>query len=235
MFPYDQTITSAILETSLDAAFTIQQDGRIVDVNQSATRMFGWTKEELLGRNISTIVPEPIKSHHNDKLKNFNPDVGITHILGNGMLLLAERKDGSQFPVEVGISSFIHDGKRFFTGFVRDMTERQQHVDQLHHLASHDDDTGLLNYHGLMELVGKAGRQSSHACIYLQLDGFLRIVAVQGREAGRLILRTVADRLRQCLSAAGEARPAREALLARVAVASPPMKPPPHTPSPSVH
>lgn len=215
MFPYDQTITSAILETSLDAAFTIQQDGRIMDSNKSATRMFGWSREEFLGRNISTIVPEPIKSQHDDKLRNFNPGVGITHILGNGILLLAERKDGSQFPVEVGISSFISGGKRFFTGFVRDMTERQLHVDQLHHLASHDDDTGLLNYRGLMEAAGKVVPKSS-ACLYFQMDGFQRIVAVQGRDAGRLILRAVADRLRLCISTAGEIQLAREALLARV-------------------
>jgi PAS domain S-box-containing protein len=216
MFPYDQQITSTILETSLDAAFTIRQDGRIMDSNKSATRMFGWTKEEFLGRNISSIVPEPIKSHHDDKLRNFNPNVGVTHILGNGMLLLAERKDGSKFPVEVGISSFTIEGQRFFTGFVRDMTERQRNVDRLQHLASHDEDTGLLNYHGLMEIVKQTVPRPAYACLYIQITGTPRIVAVQGREAGRLILNAVADRLRQCIAIAGEVQPGHELAIARV-------------------
>jgi PAS domain S-box-containing protein len=214
MFPYDQAITTAILETSLDAAFTIQQNGLIVDSNKSATRMFGWSKEEFLGRNISSIVPEPIKSRHDANLLNFNPRIGISHILGNGKLLLAERKDGSNFPVEVGISSFTIDGQRFFTGFVRDMTEKQRHVDHLQYLASHDNDTDLLNYHGLMELAGKIDAEPVEACIYIQIIGFHRIVAVQGREAGRHILRTVADRLRNFL--AGEVQPTGDVALARV-------------------
>ena len=206
MFPYDQTITAAILETSLDASFTIRQDGQIVDSNRSATRMFGWSKEELLGRNISAIVPEPIKTHHDTNLQNFNPHHGISHILGSGKLLLAERKDGSQFPVEVGISSFIIEGQRYFTGFVRDMTERQRHVDHLHHLASHHSETGLLNYHGLIETVGQLAWQPTDSCVHIQITGLHRIVAVQGPEAGRHILRTVAERLRQCISKTWEAQ-----------------------------
>ena len=216
MFPYDQAITTAILETSLDAAFTILQNGEIVDCNKSATRMFGWTKEEFLGRNISSIVPEPIKSRHDTNLLNFNPGSGITHILGNGKLLLAERKDGSHFPVEVGISSFTIHNQRFFTGFVRDMTERQRHVDHLHHLANHDSDTGLLNYHGLMEMAGKIDTEQTNVCIYIQIIGFHRVVAVQGREAGKHILRTVAERLRNYLSVAAEDQSKHEIKLARV-------------------
>lgn len=118
MFPYDQTITAAILETSLDATFTIRHDGCIVDVNSAASRMFGWSRDEFLGRNVSCIVPAPHKSQHDSYLHNFNPSRGVSHILGNGQLLLAEPKDGMQFPVEVGISSFSLEGQRFFTGFL---------------------------------------------------------------------------------------------------------------------
>lgn len=216
MFPYDQAITTAILEMSLDAAFTIQQDGLIVDCNTSATRMFGWSKEELLGRSISLIVSEPTKSRHDAILQNFNPGKGISHILGSGQSLLAERKDGSYLPVEVGISSFTIEGKRFFTGFVRDMTERQRHIDSLQHLASHDNVTPLLNFHGLMERADKADFELAKTCLYIQVDGFHRIVALQGIEAGKYILRTIADRLRNCLVSAGEAQPAGDAALARV-------------------
>ena len=69
--------------------------------------MFGWSRQEFLGRNIRCIVAAPHKKSHDDYLGHFAPERGVSHILGNGRLLMAERKDGGQFPVEVGISSFI--------------------------------------------------------------------------------------------------------------------------------
>ncbi|WP_028535680.1 putative bifunctional diguanylate cyclase/phosphodiesterase [Paludibacterium yongneupense] len=199
MLPCDQSITAAILETSLDAVFTIRADGTIVDSNSAATRQFGWSKAELLGRNIACIVPEPMRGKHDGFLQHFDPARGISHILGNGKVLLAERKDGSCFPVEVGISCFEAGGERFFTGFVRDMTERQRHIDHLHYLASHDPDTGVLNYRGLMAECTEGGG----AALYLQMNGFHRIVAAQGRRAGEHILKTAATRLQHCLMANG--------------------------------
>ena len=215
MFPYDQTITAAILETSLDATFTIRHDGCIVDINTAASRMFGWSREEFLGRNIACIVPVPHKSQHDDYLHNFNPSRGVSHILGNGQLLLAERKDGTQFPVEVGISSFTLEGQRFFTGFVRDMTERQFHLDELQRLATHDDDTGLLNYRGLRAWIKLHAGTKHTTCLYLQLHGFFRVVAAQGRQAGKQILLSAAERLQQCCSEYGA-----EIVLARVGEAA---------------
>ena len=215
MFPYKRTITAAILETSLDAAFTIRQDGLIVDVNTAATRMFGWSRQELLGRNISVIVAAPHKSSHDGYLRNFDPHRGVSHILGNGRLLKAEHKDGSQFPVEVGISSFILEGQQFFTGFVRDMTERQSHVDELHRLATHDDDTGLLNFRGFRALAEGHPETAGQSCLQLQLQGFSRAIASQGRPAGKQILIAVTERLRQCAATHSHAVP-----LARVGEAA---------------
>jgi PAS domain S-box-containing protein len=201
MFPYDQTITTAILETSLDAAFTISQDGTIVDVNAAASRLFGWSRGEFIGRNISCIVSGSHKVSHDDYLLGFNPARGISHILGNGQLLLAERKNGELFPVEVGISSFVLEGQRFFTGFVRDMSERQNYVERLQHVASHDDDTGLLNFRGLQAYAENQSAAEVAICLHLQLQGFSRTVAADGRQAGRQILTSVAERLQQCCAA----------------------------------
>src|SRR6185369_4897038 len=100
------------------------------------------------GANISIIVPSPLKEKHDGFLKAFSPERGVKHVLGSGQRLDGQRKDGSCFPVEVGISSFIQQGKRYFTGFVRDMTERQRSEDQMRFLATHDTDTGLLNRRG---------------------------------------------------------------------------------------
>jgi predicted signal transduction protein with EAL and GGDEF domain len=110
------------------------------------------------------------------------------------------RKDGSLFPVEVGISSFKHDGQRFFTGFVRDRTERQAHVEQLHWHATRDEETRLINYKGLVERAqesrdGLAGM----ACVVIQLQWLARCIAAQGRTAGLHIVRTLGDRIQECI------------------------------------
>jgi len=203
MLPCDQGITASILETSLDAIFTIRDDGIIIDVNAAATRMFGWSKEELIGRNISSTMPSPMRERHDSFLEHFSPERGITHILGSGKVLLAERRDGSTFPVEVGISTFMINGERFFTGFVRDMSERQSYIDHLHHIANHDSDTGILNYRGLMALFDAKATGGATA-LYIQLNGFRRIVAAHGRKAGDQILKTTAERLQQYLPAASQ-------------------------------
>jgi two-component system sensor kinase FixL len=89
MFAYDHEITKSILGSSLDAVFTIQHDGVILDANDSAERMFGWPISELLGHNNSIIVASPHKKVHDAYLKDFKPRRGISHILGNGRLLQA--------------------------------------------------------------------------------------------------------------------------------------------------
>lgn len=71
MFPYDGVAMASILGTSLDAVFTIDERGRIVDVNAAALSMFGWSRDEFLGANISIIVPSPIKEKHDGFLKAF--------------------------------------------------------------------------------------------------------------------------------------------------------------------
>ena len=101
MFDYDPEAIAAILGTSLDAVFTIDGRGRIVDTNAAATRLFGWEREEFLGANISIIVPSPLKEQHDGFLRAFRPDRGVKHVLGSGQRLDGVRKDGSRFPVEV--------------------------------------------------------------------------------------------------------------------------------------
>ena len=205
MVPYDQSITHAILDSSLDAVFTIRADGQIVDVNAAASRMFGWRRDELLGRNISTVVPIPMRGQHDGFLQHFDPVRGITHVLGNGRLLLAEHQNGSTFPVEVGISHFNIGAQGYFTGFVRDMSERQRHVDELQYLAHHDDDTGLLNYRGWIAALLARPQAPDAAVLYIQMNCFTRIIAAHGRPVGAMALCAIAARLDKRLTGTGAA------------------------------
>lgn len=178
-FDYDSKAVASILGTSLDAVFTIDDHGTIVDLNLAATRLFGWSREELLGANIKTIVPSPLKEKHDGFLKAFNPERGVKHVLGAGQRLDGERKDGSHFPVEVGISPFMREGRRYFTGFVRDMTERQRTEDQMRYLATHDTKSGLLNYRGLAD-HGNASSDGEARIVVFRLEEYRRFAVIYG-------------------------------------------------------
>lgn len=198
MFPYDEQAIASILGTSLDAVFTIDERGHIVDMNPAALRMFGWSRQELLGANISIIVPSPLKEKHDGFLKAFNPQRGVKHVLGSGQRLNGQRRDGSCFPVEVGISAFVQDGKRYFTGFIRDMSERQQTEDRMHYLATHDRETGLLNYRGLAANNTETADGQLRAIVF-RLEEFRRFSLIYGEPWCAAVLDTLALRLKDFL------------------------------------
>lgn len=193
MFSYESITVASILGTSLDAVFTIDERGHIVDLNDAAVRMFGRSREEFLGSNISCIVPSPLKEQHDGFLAAFSPDRGITHVLGSGQRLDGERKDGTRFPVEVGISAFVQGGKRYFTGFVRDMSERQRNEDHMHFLAIHDTDTGLLNYRGFCGSPLPADGEAR--VVFIRLEEFRRLAVAYNRHWSETTLHEFALRL----------------------------------------
>lgn len=199
MFPYDGIAIASILGTSLDAVFTIDDQGVIVDVNTAAVNLFGWTREEFLGANISIIVPSPLKEKHDGFLKAFSPDRGVKHVLGSGQRLDGLRKDGARFPVEVGISAFMQRGKRFFTGFVRDMSERQRTEDRMRYLALHDTESGLLNYRGFAESCARSLAQQATVIVF-RLEEFRRFSIIYGEPWGIATLQELAERLGQFLA-----------------------------------
>lgn len=198
VFPYDGAAVASILGTSLDAAFTIDARGIIVDLNPAAVRMFGWSRDELLGANISIIVPSPLKEKHDGFLRAFDPGRGVKHVLGSGQRLDGQRKDGTCFPVEVGISSFVRAGQRYFTGFVRDMTERQRTEDRMRHLATHDGESGLLNYRGFFGSCAVPDGGEARVLVF-RLEEFRRFGIIYGESWIEAVLHEVALRLEEFL------------------------------------
>ena len=195
MFDYESGSVASILGTSLDAVFTIDERGRIVDLNAAAVRMFGWTRDEFLERNISCIVPSPLKEKHDGFLADFRPERGVKHVLGSGQRLDGERKDGSQFPVEVGISAFVQHGRRYFTGFVRDMSERQRTEDRMRFLAIHDTDTGLLNYRGFCS--SPLPEDGEARVVFFRIEAWRHLIASYKQHWGEAALHDFSLRLQE--------------------------------------
>lgn len=112
----------AILNTVTDAVITIDRRGIIIGVNPATERMFGYTQEEMLGRNVKMLMPAPYREEHDGYLRNYHR-TSKARIIGIGREVQARRKDGSVFPVELAVSQVDH--MHIYTGVIRDITSRR--------------------------------------------------------------------------------------------------------------
>jgi two-component system sensor kinase FixL len=124
---------NSILDTVPSAMVVIDEHGLITSFSPSASRQFGWTPEEVVGQNVSMLMPNPYKDAHDSYLQRYLA-TGERRIIGIGRVVVGERKDGSTFPMELAVGEVASGGQRFFTGFVRDISERQETERRLHNL-----------------------------------------------------------------------------------------------------
>lgn len=125
----------SILETVPDAMVVIDEGGTVRDFSPAATRMFGWQAHEAIGCNVRMLMPEPYRTAHDDYLDRYYR-TGERRIIGKGRVVVGERRDGSTFPIELSVGEMRAGGERFFTGFIRDLTERQQAETRLQELQN---------------------------------------------------------------------------------------------------
>ena len=111
----------SILENTVDAIISIDNNNLITSFNRAAERTFGYSADEVLGENVRILMPEPDHNNHETYVTNFietqNPKV-----IGIGREVTGQRKDGSPFPLYKGVSEFFADGERYFTSVLRDIT-----------------------------------------------------------------------------------------------------------------
>lgn len=115
----------SVLDTVPDAMVVIDTRGIMQSFSATAERLFGYTPNEAVGRNVSKLMPEPYSSQHDSFLARYLA-TGEKRIIGVGRVVVGRRKDGSTFPMELAVGEMRSGDRRFFTGFVRDLTEPQQ-------------------------------------------------------------------------------------------------------------
>lgn len=120
----DAARMTVVMDTVLDGLLTIDAHGTVQSFNQSAVRIFGYRPEEVVGQNVKMLMPDPYHSEHDGYLKNYLT-TGEKKVIGIGREVSARRKDGSIFPMELGINEASIQGKRMFVGTIRDITERK--------------------------------------------------------------------------------------------------------------
>lgn len=113
------TITNAVI----DGIITIDEMGIIQSANPATARIFGYGQDEMLGRNVNILMPEPYHSAHDGYLAHHR-ETGEKKVIGHLRELSGRRKNGEVFPLELGVNAVEHQGRRLFIGVVRDISER---------------------------------------------------------------------------------------------------------------
>jgi two-component system sensor kinase FixL len=115
----------SILDTVPDAIVVIDAQGSIQSFSPAAERLFGYRSAEVAGRNVNILMPTPYREAHDGYLDRYLR-TGERRIIGIGRVVVGMRKSGETFPMELQVGEFAFAGSRYFTGFVRDLTERQE-------------------------------------------------------------------------------------------------------------
>lgn len=145
----------SILETVPDAMIVADESGIIRSFSATAVHMFGYQPEEVIGTNVKFLMPLPYREQHDGYIRRYR-ETGERRIIGNGRVAVAQRKDGSTFPMEVQVGEMESDGQRFFTAFIRDLTERQRTETRMQELQSE------LAYMSRFTALGEMGSTLAH-------------------------------------------------------------------------
>lgn len=135
----EEAVLRSILSTVPDAMIVIDAAGRIISFSSAAERMFQYAEEEVLGEDISMLMPSPDRERHGSYLSHYFR-TGERKVIGIGRLTNARRRDGSIFPIELSIGEAYGAEERIFTGFIRDLTEtrkRERRLQDLQHELAH--------------------------------------------------------------------------------------------------
>jgi two-component system, LuxR family, sensor kinase FixL len=133
------SLLEALQETSNDAIITIDAHGLIQTFNTKAEALFGYPRDEVLGKNVKMLMPGHFREQHDSYLANYL-ETGVKRIIGIGRVVAGERRDGSIFPLELSVGESKVGGRTVFVGFIRDLTEikaEQRRVQELQHELFH--------------------------------------------------------------------------------------------------
>jgi two-component system sensor kinase FixL len=199
----------SILDTVPDATVVIETDGSIVSFNAAAVRQFGYTPEEAVGSNVNVLMPAPYRAQHDGYLERYLR-TGEKRIIGIDRVVTGRRKDGTTFPMTLAVGEMRSGGKTYFTGFIRDLTERQESEARLQAIQGELARLARLNELGEMAstLAHELNQPLSSITNYVQ--GSLRLLEkIEGEDAAR-ISGALAETAKQALRAGDIIRHLRE-------------------------
>jgi two-component system sensor kinase FixL len=130
------SLLNAIIQNAIDGIITIDERGLIETINPAACKLFDYSPQEVIGKNVSFLMPPPDHDQHDEYIRRYQ-HTRVPHIIGIGREVMGLRKDGSVFPFRLGVSEVKYSGRIIYTGFIHDLSKQKQAEDQLKEYASH--------------------------------------------------------------------------------------------------
>ena len=129
-------LLKAIIENAIDGIITIDERGNVETINPSACKLFQYAQEEVIGKNISILMPQPYRKDHDGYIHRYQ-HTGEPHIIGIGREVIGLKKDGTTFPFRLGVSEVQYSGRKIYTGFIHDISREKEAEEQLKEYAAH--------------------------------------------------------------------------------------------------
>ncbi|MGE4263081.1 MAG: diguanylate cyclase [Desulfovibrio sp.] len=194
----------AMSEASQDGLIMLDDQGRVAFWNRSAEGIFGYSREEALGRKLHDLVTIGEDAARAERAFSSFAETGKGSAVGVITEFVTRRKDGTTFPAELSLGAFQLQGRWWAVGTVRDVTERKRAEALLLELATTDGLTGLANRRHFMERgnaeLGRARRTGQQvSCIMFDVDHFKKVNDTFGHDAGDVVLKTLAKTARETL------------------------------------
>jgi two-component system sensor kinase FixL len=132
-------LLAAIIQNAIDGIITIDDRGRVESINPAACKLFQISPEEVIGNNISMLMPPPDRENHDEYLNRYQR-TGTPHIIGTGREVMGLKKDGTKFPFRLGVSEVQYSGRKIYTGFIHDLSREKEAEETLRQYALHLED-----------------------------------------------------------------------------------------------
>ena len=194
-----------VLATAVNAIITISERGIIETVNAATERIFGYRREEMIGQNVSMLMPSPFRECHDGYLDNYKR-TGERKIIGIGREVVAQRKDGSVFPMDLSVGEVKLPNSRIFTGIIRDLSDRKHLEEKIVSISEeeqarigrdiHDDLCQQLAAIGCLAKVAYQRLTATNSPEALQVNEVVRLITsanIRAREMSHGLMPVVLD------------------------------------------
>jgi len=186
-----------VAQTAADSIILADSNGKIIFWNKSAQNIFGYAEEEILGKPLNILMPEQYSNAHQKGIERIN-STGESKYLGKITEMHGLRKDGNDFPIELSVAMWRAGEKVFYSGIVRDITERKQLENKFERLATIDELTQVFNRTKFQEVIKielERAKRYNHplSMLMFDIDHFKAINDTYGHSVGDYVLQTLAQ------------------------------------------